>query len=288
MPSTGIDKSPSPAPNTDASGSSSGASSKALKPGSMKVKRTASGAKLLTKSKSSGSLKKKGEVASGSGSGGGGSSGRHAKDVQRTSSASAEMELLDPKHNGSLRRGGVGGGGGGGEEEVEGEEVEVWGEGGEERKEPSIKGLWKKAFKNMKPPGGSDSKWLNRPSFKRRDSRYDSEEVQEEEPKEIDPVYSLLKCAADLPKITRTSPKEGGQTSGCQGQHCMGRASSPSPQGLSQLSLSGGGSCVSCRGVHQSSNEDSSIQHSLGHDFKEFYKQTSPIKRLSSSSELGI
>ncbi|KAL8573100.1 hypothetical protein ACOMHN_027360 [Nucella lapillus] len=293
MPSTGGttgDKNPCPGGPADPS-------SKMAKSGSMKVKRTVSAAKVLTKSKSSGSLKKKSvpeqqpQSSSTSGSSGGSSSSK--KDGHHRSSSNSGVadqhhhhHHPDPKQNGSLRRGG---GLAGGEYEYDEEdEEEVW---EEEKKEASIKCLWKKAVKTMKGPG-SDSKWLNRASFKRRDSsKHDVEEVEEKEPKEIDPVYSLLKCAADLPKIARSQSKEMPPAT-CQGPHCLAKAQGGVSQSRSS-SLSGG-LCASCRSLQPPSNDppggraSSPSPHNLGQDFKRFYKQTSPVKRLSSSSELGI
>ncbi|ELU06816.1 hypothetical protein CAPTEDRAFT_194462 [Capitella teleta] len=119
----------------------------------------------------------------------------------------------------------------------------------------SIRGLWKKAFKSMKPEksekntntvsaaaeGGEDSS-DNRPEkpkrqsslkkgLRRKDSkekeaaagavgggdRFDSEDRPDssDNPQEIDPVYSLLKCAADL-------PRQGGK-GGSTGHDCCPR-----------------------------------------------------------------
>ncbi|XP_059141512.1 SH3 and cysteine-rich domain-containing protein 2-like isoform X2 [Physella acuta] len=71
----------------------------------------------------------------------------------------------------------------------------------------SIKGMWKKAFKSLK--SNDKQTWLSKKGslIKRKDSEVPHDEEPEEVAKEIDPVYSLLKCAADLPKVPKT-PKD--------------------------------------------------------------------------------
>ncbi|KAK7477169.1 hypothetical protein BaRGS_00031554 [Batillaria attramentaria] len=170
------------------------------------------------------------------------------------------MEMLSQKQNGSV---------GGLEEAEDGEQ--------EDKKEhtATIKGLWKKAFKSLK---SGDQKWLAKKSgsLKRRDSK-EAEEVEPEEPKEIDPVYSLLKCAADLPKVSRSGCKDGGACSGPRDSSgSTSKASSPSSSGF-QSSIPSSAPCPCCGATHVVDTPE------LGSAFKQFYKNTSPVKRASSA-----
>lgn len=123
----------------------------------------------------------------------------------------------------------------------------------------SIKGMWKKAFKSLKS-SPSDSKLNKKSSLKKKGSR-EEEEEPEPEPKEIDPVYSLLKCAADLPK--------GAKVPCTIHAHCGGQHNPDSSSSTSKTS---------------SPSSSEVPEQSLGHDFKEFYKNTRPSKVKSSSS----
>ncbi|XP_063399634.1 nostrin-like [Mytilus trossulus] len=92
----------------------------------------------------------------------------------------AQIELLTPKQNGT----------------VENTDQD------KQYSSASIKGMWKKAFKSLKS-SPSDSKLSKKASLKKKQGSKEEEEEEEQGPREIDPVYSLLKCAADLPKNSR-------------------------------------------------------------------------------------
>ncbi|XP_074660602.1 uncharacterized protein LOC141913058 [Tubulanus polymorphus] len=117
----------------------------------------------------------------------------------------AQIELLSPKENGN---------------------VETDRESKKDQR-ATIKGMWKKAFKSLKKNQKekqttdqvtdkySGAKVRRKSFLKRRDSKEAPQEEVTVEPEEIDPVYSLLKCAADLPKgqgkhhsISGPSPKQ--------------------------------------------------------------------------------
>ncbi|XP_050409145.1 uncharacterized protein LOC126824038 [Patella vulgata] len=123
-----------------------------------------------------------------------------------------QLDMLTPKQNGTM------------EEEVDGDEKK------EKPSSATIKGMWKKAVKSMKSE--EKKNWLTKKGslIRRKDSK--EEEIETEEVKVVDPVYSLLKCAADLPKSSRVKSNTPG----------------------------------------------------LGHDFKEYYKLTSPGKKTSPSA----
>ncbi|XP_076449962.1 uncharacterized protein LOC143286309 [Babylonia areolata] len=135
----------------------------------------------------------------------------------------AQMEMLTQKQNGSPGGGPEGSPGGGGTEEQEQED--------KKEHRATIKGLWKKAFKSLKSSGSSSGEHKlstkKGASLKRKDSK-EVEEPEPEEPKEIDPVYSLLKCAADLPRVSRASkegqltPQSAGGGGGVGGTPCTG------------------------------------------------------------------
>ncbi|KAK6184380.1 hypothetical protein SNE40_006863 [Patella caerulea] len=139
------------------------------------------------------------------------------KQKQRTKSSgdggddSTQLDMLTPKQNGTM------------EDEVDGDEKK------EKPSSATIKGMWKKAVKSMKSE--EKKNWLTKKGslIRRKDSK--EEEIETEEVKVVDPVYSLLKCAADLPKSSRVKSDSPG----------------------------------------------------LGHDFKEYYKLTSPGKKTSPS-----
>ncbi|XP_021345795.1 uncharacterized protein LOC110445468 [Mizuhopecten yessoensis] len=91
----------------------------------------------------------------------------------------------------------------------------------------SIKGMWKKAVKNLKT--ASESKIIKKGSFiKKKQISTESDEPEPAPSGEIDPVYSLLKCAADLPK---GGPKACGIHSQCSGHHSSIRRGSPGAGG---------------------------------------------------------
>ncbi|XP_064599795.1 uncharacterized protein LOC135466306 isoform X1 [Liolophura sinensis] len=109
----------------------------------------------------------------------------------------AQVDMLTPKQNGT----------------VEGVDQDS-----KKASSASIKGMWKKAFKTLKSTeeksekdkekekdkGKGSGSLIKRSSFTklRKDSKEkdDVTEGEQEVSHEIDPVYSLLKCAADLPK----------------------------------------------------------------------------------------
>ncbi|KAJ8298703.1 hypothetical protein KUTeg_022763 [Tegillarca granosa] len=126
----------------------------------------------------------------------------------KLASIRAQIELLTPKQNGS----------------VENDD--------QEKSSASIKTMWKKAFKSLKT-SSAENKLTKKASFIKKKQRSKEDEA-EPEPKhsgDIDPVYSLLKCAADLPKA----------------------------------------------GMQEA------VVNSLGSEFKNYYKLTSPLKKSASS-----
>ncbi|XP_052824145.1 uncharacterized protein LOC106875793 isoform X2 [Octopus bimaculoides] len=107
----------------------------------------------------------------------------------------AQIEVLSPKHNGA----------------VEGTDQESK----KAHSSASIKGMWKKAVKSLKSNSGEPkpTRLSKKGSLiKRKDSKEVPDTEGPEESQEIDPVYSLLKCAADLPKTNRS----------CTHTHCTG------------------------------------------------------------------
>ncbi|XP_060066779.1 uncharacterized protein LOC132547048 isoform X1 [Ylistrum balloti] len=91
----------------------------------------------------------------------------------------------------------------------------------------SIKGMWKKAVKNLKT--ASETKIIKKGSFiKKKQVSTESDEPEPAPSGEIDPVYSLLKCAADLPK---GGPKACGVHSQCSGHQSSIRRGSPGAGG---------------------------------------------------------
>ncbi|XP_060577463.1 SH3 and cysteine-rich domain-containing protein 2-like [Ruditapes philippinarum] len=104
-----------------------------------------------------------------------------------------EIELLTPKQNGSM-------------------------DDDQEKKNPStIRGMWKKAFKTLKS-SSSVEKLSKKSSFskKKQSSKDADDEVEQLSGGPVDPVYSLLKCAADL-------PRSGGKSPCLLHQHCSGQ-----------------------------------------------------------------
>ncbi|KAK3772363.1 hypothetical protein RRG08_031387 [Elysia crispata] len=169
----------------------------------------------------------------------------------------------------------------------------------------SIKGMWKKAFKSLK--SNDKQAWLSKKgSLKKKDE--EGEEESHEVSKEIDPVYSLLKCAADLPKVPKsqkepqcpghlTSPAAKADTS----SGSTSKASSPSSSGGVGLSLNfnhhhhhhhsknsldgpqspgvSGASPTSPPPGYQRETMHHIVDESLGSEFRTFYKLTSPVKK---------
>lgn len=148
----------------------------------------------------------------------------------------AQIDLLTPKQNGTVEN------------------------TDQDKSAASIKGMWKKAFKSLKSSSSSDSKLSKKSSLKKKQQgSKEEEEEQEQESKEIDPVYSLLKCAADLPKGARIPCIVHSQ---CAGQHNPDSSSSTSK-------------------TSSPSSSDIVVQ-SLGSEFKNYYKMTRPAKKTSS------
>lgn len=126
----------------------------------------------------------------------------------------AQIEVLSPNHNGAV-------------ESADQEPKKT-------HSSASIKGMWKKAVKSLKSNSGEPkpTRLSKKGSLiKRKDSKEGSEGegAEEEKPagrgrhqsaQEIDPVYSLLKCAADLPKASRS----------CTHTHCTGHHARHSSQ----------------------------------------------------------
>ncbi|XP_078333925.1 uncharacterized protein LOC111126993 isoform X3 [Crassostrea virginica] len=105
----------------------------------------------------------------------------------------AQIESLSPKQNGSM-------------ENLDQDS---------KKSSATIKSMWKKAFKSLKST--SDTKLTKKGSMIKKKQNSQEVEVEENaEPGEIDPVYSLLKCAADLPKVGKPSCSIHAQ---CSGHH---------------------------------------------------------------------
>ncbi|XP_034303219.2 nostrin isoform X4 [Magallana gigas] len=105
----------------------------------------------------------------------------------------AQIEALSPKQNGSV-------------ESLDQDS---------KKSSATIKSMWKKAFKSLKST--SDTKLTKKGSLIKKKQNSQEVEVEENaEPGEIDPVYSLLKCAADLPKASKPSCGIHAQ---CSGHH---------------------------------------------------------------------
>ncbi|GFO19655.1 Sh3 and cysteine-rich domain-containing protein 3 [Plakobranchus ocellatus] len=185
---------------------------------------------------------------------------------------------------------------------VEGDEGQS--EEDKSKRTASIKGMWKKAFKSLK--SNDKQAWLSKKgSLKKKDE--ETEDEPQEVSKEIDPVYSLLKCAADLPKVPKaqkdiqcpghlTSPTAKADNS----SGSTSKASSPSSSGgLPNLNLShhhhhhhsrsslegpaspspSGASPTSPPPGYQRETMHHIVDESLGSEFRTFYKLTSPVKK---------
>lgn len=154
-----------------------------------------------------------------------------------------QIEVLSPKQNGSV-------------ENLDQDS---------KKSSATIKSMWKKAFKNLKST--SDTKLTKKGSLIKKKQNSQEAEVEETvEAGEIDPVYSLLKCAADLPKVG----KQGscGIHAQCSGHH----------------SNKGDSSSSTSKTTSPASSGNCDVTDSLGSDFKTYYKQTSPaIKKQNSS-----
>ncbi|XP_012939363.1 uncharacterized protein LOC106013353 [Aplysia californica] len=208
------------------------------------------------------------------------------EEVQRSHSEEP-IEMLTPKQNGYV-------------EEDGGEESEE-----KQKQTASIKGMWKKAFKSLK--SNDKQTWLSKKGSLIKKKEEEPEEVPQETSKEIDPVYSLLKCAADLPKVPKaqkdipcsghlggrgdssgstskaSSPSSSGTnappsyTSQCSIDH-SGTASIGSHAHNSHATPSGGGSSVVSNREHM----HHIVDESMGSEFRTFYKLTSPVRKLPS------
>ncbi|XP_052225847.1 uncharacterized protein LOC127841228 [Dreissena polymorpha] len=110
----------------------------------------------------------------------------------------AQIELLSPKQNGAP-------------------------EDEQEKKNPStIRGMWKKAFKTLKS-SSSVEKLSKKSSFsKKKQNSKEADEEVEQLNSPVDPVYSLLKCAADL-------PRSGGKSPCLLHAHCSGQHTPSNP-----------------------------------------------------------
>ncbi|XP_034303213.2 uncharacterized protein [Magallana gigas] len=104
----------------------------------------------------------------------------------------AQIEALSPKQNGSV-------------ESLDQDS---------KKSSATIKSMWKKAFKSLKST--SDTKLTKKGSLIKKKQNSQEVEVEENAEREIDPVYSLLKCAADLPKASKPSCGIHAQ---CSGHH---------------------------------------------------------------------
>ncbi|KAK0068361.1 hypothetical protein Bpfe_002296, partial [Biomphalaria pfeifferi] len=131
--------------------------------------------------------------------------------------------------------------------------------------------------------------------IKRKDSE-PSEETVEEQSNDIDPVYSLLKCAADLPKVPAKTQKESigcphlinkGDTMNVS----IGQVSNSTFSGVAQSSSSAYASQHSIepsssgqRATSPTSNREQMhhiVDESLGLEFRTFYRLTSPVRKTS-------
>ncbi|KAK3587363.1 hypothetical protein CHS0354_028732 [Potamilus streckersoni] len=156
----------------------------------------------------------------------------------------SKIELLMPKQNGSLD------------------------EDQENKKNPSIiRGMWKKAFKSLKSSGGEKLSKKGSVHKKKPDST-EQDEPQCQSSGPVDPVYSLLKCAADLPKVGKPP--------------CSLHASCTLHSGPGSIAVSSADSSdnTSKTSSHSSSEMHEIVGSSLGSDFKTFYKLTSPTKKI--------
>ncbi|XP_041366943.1 uncharacterized protein LOC121381665 [Gigantopelta aegis] len=160
----------------------------------------------------------------------------------------AQIEMLTPKQNGAVYQ------------DQEDDESK-------RSQSSAIKGMWKKAFKNLK--SNEKQNWLTKKGslIKRKDSKdQGQEETEEEICKEIDPVYSLLKCAADLPKAGKSACSISSKHSSHDSSGNTSKTSSPSSSGENQGDVL----------------KPEIVTQGLGSDFKQFYKLTSPAKKSSS------
>ncbi|KAH3784909.1 hypothetical protein DPMN_162981, partial [Dreissena polymorpha] len=119
-------------------------------------------------------------------------------DGKERSHDDSEIELLSPKQNGAP-------------------------EDEQEKKNPStIRGMWKKAFKTLKS-SSSVEKLSKKSSFsKKKQNSKEADEEVEQLNSPVDPVYSLLKCAADL-------PRSGGKSPCLLHAHCSGQHTPSNP-----------------------------------------------------------
>lgn len=163
-----------------------------------------------------------------------------------------EIELLTPKQNGTV-------------------------EDDQDKKSAStIRGMWKKAFKTLKS-SSSVEKLTKKSSFsKKKQSSKEADDEVEQLSGPVDPVYSLLKCAADL-------PRSGGKSPCLIHPHCSGQHT-PSyvryPSGGDSSGNTSKTSSPSSSDFTAAANPD---VDSLGSDFKNFYKISSPAKKKTSA-----
>ncbi|XP_055996038.1 nostrin-like isoform X3 [Ostrea edulis] len=125
----------------------------------------------------------------------------------------AQIEVLSPKQNGSV-------------ENIDQDS---------KKSSATIKSMWKKAVKNLKST--SDTKLTKKGSLIKKKQNSQEAEVEETvESGEIDPVYSLLKCAADLPKVTKPTCGLHPQCSGHHSNSTKGDSSSSTSKTTSPAS----------------------------------------------------
>ncbi|XP_048780771.2 nostrin-like isoform X2 [Ostrea edulis] len=131
----------------------------------------------------------------------------------------AQIEVLSPKQNGSV-------------ENIDQDS---------KKSSATIKSMWKKAVKNLKST--SDTKLTKKGSLIKKKQNSQEAEVEETvESGEIDPVYSLLKCAADLPKVTKPTCGLHPQCSGHHSNSTKGDSSSSTSKTTSPASSVGSSS----------------------------------------------
>ncbi|BFZ16247.1 hypothetical protein BsWGS_19286 [Bradybaena similaris] len=194
------------------------------------------------------------------------------------------IEMLTPKHNGN----------------VDGED----GDSDEEKSKntASIKGMWKKALKTLKSNDNKQNRLAKKASFTKKKESEEEEVEPQELRKDIDPVYSLLKCAADLPKVPKAGkdgPCAGFLGSKSESLDSTSKSSSPSSSGGAGAAAAAqqhltypnqhgleSGSSVGGRDSRAASPTISNRDHmhhivdeSLGSEFRTFYKLTSPVKK---------
>lgn len=177
--------------------------------------------------------------------------GERERDYLERTHDDSEIELLTPKQNGSVDD--------------------------DDKKNPSkIQGMWKKALKSLKN-SASEPKLTKKSSLtKKKQNSKEEEELEPETSGVVDPVYSLLKCAADLPK----GGGGGGKSPCLVHPHCSGHHPSTYVRYPSGGDSSGSTSKTSSP---SSSDLQEIVTEGLGSDFKNYYKLTSPAKKSASA-----